>query len=708
MTEEAAPAEKPEKKSRKPLLRAGLLMAIVALIGVGLGSLGGSDEDPATAENQNTENPQPPEPPPAEPGALLDEARRYLYAGNVGEAYKLFLRFTSDTAEAPDDLIQYELAVAAEGVGDALSAQRLYEGLVASGRTPTLRAGAALGQARLRFRAREHAAVDQLLARGLNSGALTVTETVRAEAEYLRAIALARLAQEHRPQSLLHDRGLVQGRLGWSVDRVLGLLDDKQQKPLPDSVPRSLEAEGRGPNAIITAALPRSTVFEITNELAGSCTLQTRWSTAATRVAKGRFAALYLENLALSSVLDRVLFEHGLVWTQQDSVIRISSHRQLPAEDLRALHKEMANRALWDAITAFPDDLRASLAMLSLGNLDADTDPLSADARYDELIRHRRPDVRMHGYFNRGKLALAISEMADASENFLAAAEYGRGTLIESVSLLFAGRIQLELGRSDEAIDHLQRAVGYLDSRELRGEILSDSEHDDALAVAAQTLAAAWLMDGSPLAANRGLLRHRRLLENEPYRDATAFLAALGSFRAATTKDKQLREGQSLIAALSHVKPALMFSEAGTLLVGEAWQELGLGAQMAILFEADGLAVQSPWLKKRMLMHVLRYQRVIGDDTAVARVLTELSALPTESDFEVQIATAEHALRQGRIDEAISRCRTIIDLESADEAAVLELMGRAFERAGDHRSAATCYGGLLPPVPQSTGEAQLK
>lgn len=681
----------PEKISRSTRI-VGLCIGVGVLAMIaGLLVSAGTKGEPATPSNPEVEEAV--ALPAMQPATVLATARTHLKSGNVGEAYRFFQKFTAGrSAKALDEQLRFEIAVCAEGVGDIGTASQIFETMAVASKKREFHAAAILGLARLRFRAQQYASVDHVLAPAQLTGVFSGNEIVQGEAEYVRAIALSRIGNEPRSTSLLSPRGLIHGRLSWSLPQVLATVGQYTNQ---SSLATPIDVSGVGIDATVSASLPRQSLKGIVHQLAVASDLQTEWSAAATRAVENRNAVIDFRLRAMSVVMDQLLNPVGLAWRTRDNRLSVVASNELDPAEKRAWEISVARRGLWGAVTAFPDSKRSGLALLSLGNLDAHDEPADARARYDEILRqYRSAELRMAASFNRGKVALANGDPRAATESFLAAAEFGAGTLPDSIALLFVGRLRLEHGNAAEAINPLLRAVGHLDAQ-LGSAGQDRTEHDDALAAAVQTLAIAWLDSDKPLAANRALVRHRKLLGQETYRDATAFLTAVSTYRIASTEQRRLQEGRTLIAALTRVRPELLFPQNGIALIGESWNQLGLTAQMAVLYTSQLDAVQSEWIRKRMVTSLIDYHRLAGEEKRVGELVAMLSGFEG-AGVETKVAWAEHSLRAGDVDESIAACRLLLKTPGVNHSDVLSVMGRAFQKAGNFENAAACFAGMLP------------
>ncbi len=641
--------------------------------------------------------------PELKPATALARARRALREGNAAMAYQDFQKFASNTDKTIDQNLLFEISLSCESVGKTATASRLYEKLAVSG-NPKLETAARLGLARVHFRDARFQAVETLLAPALVADEFAGSSALTAEGEYLRALALANTAIPEQRMSLLQDRGLVGGDPKWSVQDILADLRVKQQEPGDGE--KVLQIRGKGIEAVVSIQLQSAVVRQLIDEIVLACGLKTTWSRVAQQAVRRQLTDVRINQKSASVVLDLLSSEIDLVWLEKDGRIRIKSGTEATVEEQNTWNRERARRSLWGAITAYPESRLAPFAVLALGNLDAMSDPVEAMARYDESLRQTRvAPVRLAALFNRSKVAMRQNQWDEAISGFDAAAQFGNGTVISAVSLLYHAKLKLETGNHKRAISPLLRAIAYLDvSTSMVAKAHRWTDRDEALASAAHTLSVAWLMNENPLAANENLMRHRKVLGSEKFRDATAFLTAIAAYRLTKTESQRLAEGRTLVASLTRVAPSMLFTAAGTALIGSAWNDLGLSAQMASVYEKQLPNVRAPWLRKHILHSLAEYHLTVRDEKRIQQLLLELKKI-AEDDATVEIALAEQSVRLGRSDVALKQCRALLQNQQVDKVAVLDVMGQAYERTGDYRNAALCFAGMLPRV-AAKGESQ--
>lgn len=702
MGEESPEQEENAAPRSKNALKVGAMCLGAATLSLVAGLLVSTQSAPEEETEEKPDAPKVVELPPdtnLQPATTLSTARAFLREGNIGEAHRLFQKVIANTeGRAVSEELQFELAITSEGVGDRQLSIRILEGLASNSQSPELRAASTLGLARVRFRQRQYSTAEQILTNADISGLFAANPKLDSESRFLRAVALARLETRLDKVSPLSDRALIEGRFGWNIPQVLATADKIDP---PEPIPVGSKVTGKGDIATVFANLDRLDIKVLIDGLAKSADVDVNWSKKAAEVATVHRTGLRVRARTFTSVLDLLLAQIKLSWIYENKTFTVRAVSELKPDDKTAWQRSLADRALWDALTSYPDSHRAPMALLTLGNLTADENPLDSRARYDELLRQYKADpLRKAALFNRAKVDLRTGDAEQAMKGFLEAAEMGGGTLWDSLVLLSIGQLNLEAGKARDAVNPLLRAVGNL---ELPGEALGElTDRDDALAAAVQTLAIAWFESGNPESANAALLRHRQLLQQEAFRDGTAFLTAIAKYEMATTEARRIQEAHTLIAALTRVRPETLQVENATLLIGGAWNRLGISAQSAAVYAGQLKRLRSDWVRQQVLVALIEYHELVGEESRVAELVAALAAVSGGTNAS-RVAKAEMSLRSGRVTESLETCRSLINVEGVDQTQILRVMGRAFEKQGNFEQAAICFSGMLPPEEASQG-----
>ena len=705
---DAAPAE---KRSWFRTLGGWVGFFLLGFVGSALGAIGSclllarSVPPPAPVVSDDSqqaavasEAPAVEEPAPELPvtAVLLERADAWLLAGNIDGACQLLQRAIAALGSDCPTTIQYRLAVCHEFLGDYERAIDEYRQLADLAVQPRLAIAARVGQARTRVRqGNRDLALAHLYPMLLDVHPLEEPDpTLAGEIAHLLAHVLAESALEGKLAPPIHEQGLARGRLENSPAQALRLLipsDTQRQQTAPPLRPgiTTLHELGVSPADIsVELALARNSLKNLIDALAEHAGLQLVWSPATEGVLGHRTTQIHARDINMGVALDALLTPLGLTWSQTELTLKIEALHELDPATREITWKGLGERSLRHAVANFPDHYAAPVAYLSIGNLafqQGETD--RAATYFRQLVSQfpRSPTV-VEAWFNYAKTQFANNDWQAASEAFYRSIDERRGGRLEPISHLYVGRILLDSNQADKSIRPLIRSVSSANTREVTG-------------AAAVTLASAYLMSGSPHAANLVLREHRTYLESGAYRDVAAFLDALAHFRANRQSGRIEDKGRTLVTALTQVSAGGFFGQHGYWIVGNTYGDLGLPLGMTSLFrEALEGPVQGE-LANRILFTLAEHELAEANLDEAERWTAELanSSNPTWATTARKLQ-ADIAFERGELDTCLEICMGLLD-ESQDPtvtANTLRLMGRIYAHRQDHHNAALCYAGMRP------------
>ncbi len=439
---------------------------------------------------------------------------------------------------------------------------------------------------------------------------------------------------------------------------------------------------------LLTILTDRLSVQDFLQLLASATHLRFEWSMAAQQETLARTTQLAASRLSLPNILDAVLDPIGCTWETDQSSIRISRIADVAPDALDQQLRLRAVRTLRQVISAYPEDLSTPVAYLALANISlANGETDAAIAAYERLLTlFPRNPIKAETCFNLAKARMLRGDNAKAMESFYHVVDSTPGRELEPLAYLYLGRLMLEDGEPSKAIKPLVRAVALASDRRLSN-------------ASVLTLAAAYLFDQQPIAANQVLMEHSEGLQVEPDRDPAAFLAAVAAYRIATSPSQLQREGRRLLGALPHVDPAKFFGNYGYSLLGEAYSELQLEGPATEVYEKALKQGVSGFLGDQVTFELaaLRLQR--GEIDKARTLLNKLKAGPRQKwAVRSRLQLAEISYQAGKDDECLDACRQLLADTShrVNKPSVLRIMGRVYERQGNHEKAAMCFGGLIP------------
>lgn len=217
-----------------------------------------------------------------------------------------------------------------------------------------------------------------------------------------------------------------------------------------------------------------------------------------------------------------------------------------------------------------------------------------------------------------------------------------------------------------------------------------DGKDRTTRSAAALGLTLCHLLQGNEAAAHETLERY--VFSSD---DAHANLAKLfGDYLRHAGSPTAIR-AESLYAAVKQADGGRRLGPAGMYLVGRIYRDLGFGAKTVALYE-QGITTGGPWTPRL----TLAVGEMLADEDRLAEARQRLLAVaaidPGGLGRQAEMLLADVDLRNGSPAAALARCRRLMDRPDADETALLVLMGRAHEAAGDYRRAALCFGGRRP------------
>lgn len=352
------------------------------------------------------------------------------------------------------------------------------------------------------------------------------------------------------------------------------------------------------------------------------------------------------------------------------------------ADQRRRIAEEFAQRLL----TSHSAHWLAGHVKLALGEVAYQRGDLAeAAVRYGEASGRSSTALSVIAAYNQGVVQFRLHEYRNASLALGRFIDGAPGHELCPRALILRGRSLLELGDGELAAFDLKRAA------DLPGR-------DEERAWATVFLGMANLQARKPKVSAQEMFQRRDRLQSEVARSEMAFMVSLARMESLKSPDSRDRESLFLLRALATVDPnAEWLGACGRLLIGRAYQHLGLVDQAAEIYEqALQQEVQEPFASE-MKLAVADYALLTGDHPRGLNCLAELQAnqkAPWATQAGLRIAKWE--LSQGHHHKCLALCRELLHSET-EHASILRLMGEAHELAGEFDQAAECFAGLANP-----------
>ncbi len=625
---------------------------------------------------------------------FMSMADEELAAGNYVEAMRAYQALRKKADGVPGPALLFRLALCAEAAGRHAAAIEAYRRISGTQTDPAWVGIARFGEARCLVAMKRHKGLQSDLLRRAILDETELLPTVRHEVMHLIGRDLWSEQTAIGSLDLLDDQTLIVPE--WSADP-LRLLDElpllvhetpTKRGPIEFQVLNVEESDPDGINVRLNCSLTR--LDTLIQKLVKGCRLKVDISPAALEVIEGRSQHVAVNDRPLGLLLDGLTIPWGLVWMWKDKAVLIRHPSELTDEEIRVSRLDAAERVLRIAVMEGVNSTQIGHSRLALSTLLFEQGRAADGVQYLQLQIETAPRsvVAAEAGFNLGKCLMVLNERNDAKIAFLRSIDASGGPIeVKVASYIFHCRMLLEEGHHKQAINTMMRGLNL-------------SEGSEFEAWAALQLASVYLLDKSPTGANTVLMNYSDSFAEGDAKGAGAFVSALARFRKAVLVDRREREGADVVAALAEFNPANAPGGHWAVLVASACEELGLSQQAA---EAYSVALQrlppSP-LRDATTLKLADHYKAEHDPEKARLYLSTLSSSSQVPELatEAKVVTAQIALEENRLDEAIQLSRDLfLNTKSRDaQRSALRIMGKAYERQQNHEAAIYCFSGTLP------------
>ncbi len=395
---------------------------------------------------------------------------------------------------------------------------------------------------------------------------------------------------------------------------------------------------------------------------------------------------LRLDEIDLATLLHGLLAPLNLYWIESNEVFQIASKLDLTAEQIELLDQERAVHLLRYTVFDFPDNRLLAMTQFIFGNLSFQKQEWTTSiANYREALKSRNliSFVRQRAAFNLGKSYLKNGEIDSAEKAFFQASDESFGGDLSAAALIMIARQHAIDGKYSSGIRNASHAIVAATSDTFRAE-------------AAILQSSIYLLDGQYFAANQAIMDNRESIVNSNMTSTATFMSAYARYFAQPIHGNE--ESEDLLRTLNILEPTHSKLPHLPLLLGIARRTLGFH-QDAIkgllpVFEKESpsdlrekmkLELSREFIDARQLPdEMLRYERILmadsGETTSVSQMFRN-----AKSEFD-----AKNYENCKRICESILKKPIYADMKNR----TLKLIGQAYERTGDHHTAATYFAGL--------------
>lgn len=427
------------------------------------------------------------------------------------------------------------------------------------------------------------------------------------------------------------------------------------------------------------------------SDLESKSRLSIRISSAAKAIASMRSGEFNIESITLGALLDQLLVSHGLAWQQQDSVIFVMTEQEAKQQgSLYQFRLASAARAFRRFELEFPEDRFRTAALMSRARLAVGEGQLTgARNLYRELEQiGPKGEVQAQLFFNQAKLSLMHQRRDDAKSLFYKAVDQTLDRNLQSSSYGLLSSLHLSAGELEQAIKTGRRAL-----------ITSTTDRQKRIATIAQ--ARAYLLSQNPFSANETLFQNSKSIEAGG--GSIAVASMLGAYAHSLGLNGKHKHNV-MAAKIRLLTAASAFSAdqsdsfadyyiAGLAYANNGWRKHAI--QMMLL------ALSKPDLGQWQPQLTFELATLLKEDGQKQQAISLFSKIDqgegtwrTRALYQIALLNFE----TGETKRCTEACWTLLksEIEPRLEAETLHLLGLAFQRQGEHHSAALCFAGMIP------------
>ncbi|MFN3191411.1 MAG: hypothetical protein ACE361_12890 [Aureliella sp.] len=625
--------------------------------------------------------------------AALRRGDRLLTAGNYIGAHQLYLKLDEETVSDIDSTVRLRIGLSAEFAGLDEQAEKVYLGVIQSdGSSEIQRAWALLGLARLWQGAGQLEDAIELLSE---------LSLIYGTSEYpieLRIPVLQRLS-DCLQQAFIKEHGAeVIDRLqySWSIYNVEPVLEGQLQI---DAAPLEDVGEGRVLKVVqkplddfelvlIDARLPFSPLLQTLDELQDLIDQKFSYSNRARATLAGRSIQADAAALPLPVLLDQVVTPLGLVWREENGLVEFLQANEVSRIEAQKYQLRRVQRILRQIQLETDDQgIRAAAVMHEANN--AVLLGLREDARNKYFAAREvgpKHELSAKLYLNTGYFHAEEQRLDLALDQFYRALDQSLAPQIQAEAYSEIGRLELELGRADKAIQASARGLRHAVDARLAGQALV-------------TLCRSYLLEGDPYSANRVIYDNADRIQKPSHKRLATVYSSYARFQATKPVSGLQAQDQRLLLALGGLKPGDVKHFLDHLIIGRAYYDISQRSTATEHLNIAAAMVHGDYWKDRIRFELAEVEYLAGNYKTALQILEE-SERQTQDVLFVGLETlrANAKKRLGDLDGCIGVCRGLLAMEIDEQGKrdALKLLGEAYESAGDLRSASLCFAGLLP------------
>ncbi len=441
-------------------------------------------------------------------------------------------------------------------------------------------------------------------------------------------------------------------------------------------------------------------IVSLAAQISTNAKLNLNVSPSATETLRHRSRTIQLEGASLSLILDALLLPFDVVWFQVGADIQVMTVQEVQESKgsegaLQAFRFDVADRALRSFELEFQSSEKRHAALLARGNLNLIRKRYDAAAnRYQELeLTLPKEEMLASLFFNQAKLQLLLNNHTEARRLLYLAIDQTVNSDLEASSYCLLSSSLLATLDTDSAITTARRAIATaVDSRQIRWATLN--------------LARAYLLANNPFAANDALFRSRDAfsqgVKDNPsasrQKEVAALLGAFARFRGVSDQRQIQAERNRLLTSIAMLDDSAFESFSDCYVAARAYRELGFEDRaMDMMFLSLARPDIGQW-QRQLMFELGQMQQGAGQAEQAIKTFEQL----TNNVDRWRTLALERLVRiyaeNGRIEQCIARCKLLwkADLSEEQKRTTLQILGHAYQRQGEHHTAALCFAGVLP------------
>lgn len=600
---------------------------------------------------------------------------------------------SGDLNRLPPEIL-YRSALCEEGLGRWNEAIGHLQIVAQTQDQPVLKAAALFGQARLWMRRNEPAKAISLLHHLIFQPEFenVIPTRMGREIAFLIPIALSKSATAEiqfadrvdstHPSTSFNDS--LEGSLEWADQT---LLNDPY---IPDAeVPSNIcriqwktfmsETVGAMPleSQIIEVCCRHQSLRSVVQQIADLSGWTVDWTDMAQDRSLDRVVSMTTDGQPLAVMLTVICSELQATWTLKDDCL-IVSRSSMNGEDGRGMiARSLLSLTQWFPKSRYVDEARFALAEIA----QAECCAAEAADLFAAVAASNSSPLAVRAAANSADNYYRIRDYRSACTQLKHVVDGAPGSQLQAQSMVMLGRLQLDLGQTQDAIFQLRRATDINHTHEIQSR-------------AAVILGFAYLLQNKYTEAAEAVFSRKLQFEEPEVRNAAAFVTSFARWKFMHGEARE-RESSFLYRSLLAINPDLEWiGQAGRLLIGRAYLELGFGENMAELFSKMLSGNVTENIQDEIMFSMANYEMDNDRPEAAKQMWRTLSkGRSNRLASRSRLRLAAIALIEDRPKECLEICELIQVDEEVSTPDIQKLMGRAFEQLGEFGLAAKCYAG---------------